>query len=108
MKGRIAVIGGGWAGLAAAVELAAAGVEVSLFEAARQLGGRARRVDIEGQTLDNGQHILLGAYSECLRLMRLVGADAQHLLHRLPLELAHPAAGFRLRLPRTSALNATN
>ncbi len=103
MKGRVAVIGGGWAGLAAAVELAAAGVEVSLFEAARQLGGRARRVDIEGQTLDNGQHILLGAYSGCLRLMRLVGADAQHLLHRLPLELAHPAAGFRLRLPRLPA-----
>ncbi|MDA0191414.1 MAG: FAD-dependent oxidoreductase, partial [Proteobacteria bacterium] len=38
---RIAVIGGGWAGLTAAVELAAAGCRVTLFEAARQLGGRA-------------------------------------------------------------------
>ena len=37
----VAVIGGGWAGLAAAVELAAAGHKVSLFEAGKQLGARA-------------------------------------------------------------------
>jgi uncharacterized protein with NAD-binding domain and iron-sulfur cluster len=38
---RVAVVGGGWAGCAAAVELAAAGRQVTLYEAARSLGGRA-------------------------------------------------------------------
>ena len=67
----VAVIGSGWAGCAAAVELARAGFKVTLFEAARTLGGRARRVETDGKQLDNGQHILLGAYSETLRLMKL-------------------------------------
>jgi squalene-associated FAD-dependent desaturase len=96
---RVAVIGGGWAGLAAAVELSAGGAGVTLFEAARQLGGRARRVEQGGHVLDNGQHILIGAYRETLRLMHKVGADSGALLKRLPLELNHPAAGFRMRLP---------
>lgn len=96
----VAVIGGGWAGLAAAVELAAAGHKVSLFEAGKQLGGRARRIESNGHALDNGQHILIGAYRETLRLMRAVGASPDRLLKRLPLELNYPGAGFRLRLPR--------
>ncbi|WP_153108950.1 hydroxysqualene dehydroxylase HpnE [Propionivibrio limicola] len=96
----VAIIGGGWAGLAAAVELCAAGARVVVFEAAKQLGGRARRVDVHGHALDNGQHILIGAYRETLRLMRLVGADEDASLKRLPLELNYPGANFRLRLPR--------
>ena len=103
MKRKTAIIGGGWAGLAAAVELVSAGVDVTLFEAAKQLGGRARRVEINGQALDNGQHILLGAYRDCLRLMRLVGADPARCFKRLPLAIEHPALGFRLRLPRLPA-----
>ena len=100
---KVAIIGGGWAGLAAAVELSAAGTRVTVFEAARQLGGRARRVDIQGQTLDNGQHILVGAYRETLRLMNKVGAAPERLLKRLPLELNYPSAGFRLKLPQLPA-----
>jgi squalene-associated FAD-dependent desaturase len=102
---KVAVIGGGWAGLAAAVELAAAGVGVIVFEAAKQLGGRARSVDIHGHTLDNGQHILVGAYRETLRLMKVVGADPARLLKRLPLELSFPGSQppFRLHLPRLPA-----
>jgi squalene-associated FAD-dependent desaturase len=99
----VAIVGGGWAGLACAVELAAAGVPVCVFEAAKQLGGRARRVDIEGHALDNGQHILIGAYHETLRAMRLCGADPERLLQRLPLEIDYPRDGFRLRLPRLPA-----
>jgi len=90
---KVAVIGAGYAGyagLAAAVELASRGMSVTVFEAARELGGRARRVDYHGMALDNGQHILLGAYRETLRLMRMVGADPAELLLRLPLQLVIP------------------
>ena len=100
---QVAVIGGGWSGLACAVELVAAGARTCVIEAARQLGGRARRVDVRNHALDNGQHILIGAYRETLRLMRLVGSDPERVLQRLPLELNHPRAGFRLRLPQAPA-----
>src|SRR5262245_61483841 len=80
----VAVIGGGYAGMAAAVTLAEQKVPVTVFEAARTLGGRARRVEHDGLALDNGLHILIGAYSETLRLMRLVGADPERQLLRLP------------------------
>lgn len=96
---RIAVIGAGWAGLAAAATLAERGVPVTVFEASRNLGGRARRVSVDGADLDNGQHVLIGAYRETLRLMQLVGADPDKLLLRVPLELRY-ADGFRLRAPR--------
>ncbi|MFA7241017.1 MAG: hydroxysqualene dehydroxylase HpnE [Sulfuricellaceae bacterium] len=97
----IAVIGGGYAGLAAAVELARADIPVTLYEAAGQLGGRARRVEYRGTTLDNGQHLLLGAYSELLRLMQLVGAEENALL-RTPLHLEFPDR-FSLTAPHLPA-----
>jgi squalene-associated FAD-dependent desaturase len=93
-KGKnVAVIGGGWAGCAAAVELAAKGNRVTLFEAGHVLGGRARRTEINGMPLDNGQHILLGAYAESLRLMRMVGADTDAAMLRLPLQMRYPPNG---------------
>lgn len=87
---KVAVIGGGWAGCAAAVSLARAGHAVTLLEAARGLGGRARRVEIDGAPLDNGQHILLGAYTACLKIMREVGIDPDTALLRLPLQMRYP------------------
>ncbi|MGA9962052.1 MAG: FAD-dependent oxidoreductase, partial [Azonexus sp.] len=99
---KVAVIGGGWAGIAAAVELTAAGVDTTLFEAGRTLGGRARSVSIDGRTLDNGQHILLGAYRETLALMRRIGVDPEQLLERHPLQVVDNA-GFRLALPKWPA-----
>lgn len=87
---RIAVIGAGYAGLAAAVELAAAGRRVDVFEASRTLGGRARSIEAHGLTLDNGAHILVGAYRETLRLMRVVGLDPERVLRRHPLRLDYP------------------
>jgi squalene-associated FAD-dependent desaturase len=90
----IAVIGSGWAGCAAAVELARAGYKVTLLESARTLGGRARRVDTDRAHLDNGQHILLGAYSETLRLMKMVGVDRDTALLTLPLQMRYaPGSG---------------
>jgi squalene-associated FAD-dependent desaturase len=87
---RVAIIGGGWAGMAAAVELAASGVPVTVYEASRQPGGRARGFTRNGLQLDNGQHILLGAYRETLRLMQRVGVDFEKSLLRLPLRLDTP------------------
>jgi predicted NAD/FAD-binding protein len=86
---QVAVVGGGWAGCAAAVELTQAGHHVTLFEAARTLGGRARRVSTDRCDLDNGQHIMLGAYSESLRLMRHVGVDRRTALLSLPLQMRY-------------------
>lgn len=98
----VAVVGAGWAGLAAAVELTTRGVPVTVFEAAPHLGGRARGFERHGRRLDNGQHLLLGAYRETLRLMRLVGIDTQHALLRLPLHLETPGH-LRLVAPRLPA-----
>jgi len=94
----VAVIGAGWAGLATAVELAARGTAVTVFETAPNLGGRARGFRHKHTTLDNGQHILLGAYRETLRLMRTVGVDAGSALMRQPLTLEIPGQ-FRLKTP---------
>lgn len=89
MNRPVAIIGGGWAGCAAAVTLAGAGVPVALFETAPLLGGRARRVVRAGLPLDNGQHLLLGAYQCTLSLLERVHgvANARTLLNRSPLAI---------------------
>jgi len=87
---RVAVIGGGWAGLAAAVHATRAGHQVTVLEMAPQLGGRARQIDSHGMALDNGQHILIGAYTETLSLMQLVGVDLSRALRRMPLRVTYP------------------
>jgi squalene-associated FAD-dependent desaturase len=101
----VAVVGGGWAGCTAAVELAGAGCRVTLFEAARSLGGRARGVELHGRMLDNGQHILLGAYRDTLRLLRRVGIDPRAALLNLPLQMRYPdgSGGMDFIAPRLPA-----
>ena len=101
-KRRVAILGGGYAGMAAAVELAAAGVAVTVFEAGKVLGGRARRVVLEGRELDNGQHLVIGAYTELQRLMSVVGQNPEKSFLRRPLEwMVEP--DFSLRCPRLPA-----
>ena len=95
---KVAVVGAGWAGLAAAVDLTRRGAAVTLYEAGRVAGGRGRSVTIDGRTLDNGQHLLLGAYRETLALMRSVGSDPDALFDRRPLQVVDHD-GFRLALP---------
>ncbi len=96
------VIGGGWAGLSAAVELARCGVKVSLFEAARQLGGRARCVRFGDDRVDNGQHIMVGAYHSMLALLETLDVDTASAFLRTPLDLdvrglTRPALRLRAR-----------
>jgi hydroxysqualene dehydroxylase len=107
----LAIVGAGYAGMTAAVTAAARGVPVTVFETGPVPGGRARRVRIssdgQGQELDNGQHILIGAYTELFRLMRTVGVPSDALL-RIPLEIRY-ARGFSLRrlwLPGSAGLMA--
>jgi len=104
---KIAVVGAGWAGMAAAVEAAGLGMDVTVFEATRTLGGRARALSTEKPdgtplTLDNGQHILIGAYSESLALMQRVGLDLAQALMALPLSLPYPD-GTGLQTPAWAA-----
>lgn len=84
---RVAIVGAGWAGLAAAVEATRAGHAVTVFEMASQPGGRARDVRAGDGVLDNGQHILIGAYAQTLRLMQTVGVDEASVLLRTPLRI---------------------
>lgn len=100
---RIAIIGGGWAGMAAAVQLQQQGHQLHIWEASRTWGGRARALTLQGPqgqswTVDNGQHILIGAYQACLQMLQHVGVDAAAALLRLPLDLRY-ADGTGLHLP---------
>jgi len=81
--------------MAAAVALAERGVGVTVFEAGAVPGGRARRVVSQGTELDNGQHILIGAYAELYRMMHTVGVPENALL-RVPLEIRY-ATQFHFR-----------
>ena len=81
--------------MAAAVALAERGMRVTVFESGAVTGGRARRIVSQERSLDNGQHILAGAYTELFRLMRTVGVPADALL-RIPHEIRY-ADGFAFR-----------
>ncbi len=78
--GSVVIIGGGFAGLAAAVELAERGVKVLLLERRAFLGGRAYSFTDKttGDTIDNGQHLMMGCYHHTLRLL-----EKTNSLHKL-------------------------
>ncbi|MBK6981012.1 MAG: FAD-dependent oxidoreductase [Betaproteobacteria bacterium] len=98
---RVAVIGAGYAGIAAAVDLVRGGAAVTLYDANRTAGGRARRVEYRDTVLDNGQHLLLGAYRDTLALMRAVDVP-RNALRREPLGLHYPGT-LGLAAPRLPA-----
>jgi len=104
----VIVTGGGWAGLTVAVELVRHDMPVILLESAKQLGGRARRVPFDTQnnlddsdqeandsasqgtekiSIDNGQHLLIGAYDSTLSMLRNIGVSENSVLKREKLAL---------------------
>jgi squalene-associated FAD-dependent desaturase len=98
----IIIIGGGWAGLSCAIELTALGLPVTVLESARQLGGRARRVAFENNAVDNGQHVLVGAYHNTLDLLKRLNLSLDTNLYRESLHLMLQGADrqqFQLNLP---------
>lgn len=108
----ILVIGGGWSGLAAAVRLSQQGQAVHLLESAKQLGGRARSVSWQDLQIDNGQHLLIGAYQRTLALLEDIGAKEAELFERQALDIMihdprypplHIAAGRSLPWPLSLA-----
>ena len=84
---RVVIVGGGWAGLATAVELTRYNIPVTILESAKQLGGRARSVHLDELHVDNGQHMLLGAYESTLGLLRHIGVNENDVFERQPLSL---------------------
>ena len=92
----VAVVGGGFAGLAAAVRLARGGARVTLLERRPFLGGRAYSFadPVTGDVVDNGPHALMGAYTEALDFLREIGALGKlRMQRRLHVTLADPALG---------------
>jgi hydroxysqualene dehydroxylase len=98
MSKRIAIIGGGWSGLTAAIQLVAQGKHVTVFEAAPQLGGRARslqwQTDSATHTIDNGQHIMIGAYRATLALLKQIGVDERAVFKREALHITTPSGAL--------------
>lgn len=97
MKDEILIIGGGFAGLAAAVALAGAGRRVRLLEQKPYLGGRARsfRHAPTGAVVDNGQHIFMGCYHQTINFLNTIGtADRVRFQPRLSVRFADRARGM--------------
>src|SRR5947209_17887586 len=86
---KVAVVGGGLAGLTAALDLMDAGVDVTLYEARPTLGGAVQTLpEREGDPEpppDNGQHIALGCFTEYLRFLDRIGESGSYLRERLAL-----------------------
>jgi squalene-hopene/tetraprenyl-beta-curcumene cyclase len=74
---RVAVVGAGLAGLAAALRMKEAGAHVELFERSRLLGGRATSFEIDGVEVDNGQHVFLACCDRFIAFAQSVGMEDQ-------------------------------
>lgn len=84
---KVIIVGGGWSGLAAAVELSQH-CDLQIFEAGATLGGRARSVRWQNLDVDNGQHLMLGAYRQMLALMQQIGIDPEAVFSRQKIDLS--------------------
>ena len=74
----VAIVGGGWAGLACALKLARAGFQPVVFESAPEAGGRARRARLGDTWRDNGQHLMLSGCRALTQLFDEIGLTVPH------------------------------
>jgi phytoene dehydrogenase-like protein len=91
---RVTVIGGGLAGIAAALDCADAGASVNLVESRGRLGGAAYSFTRDGIGADNGQHVFLRCCTAYRQLLGRIGASDAVRDARRP---GCPARGSRLR-----------
>jgi squalene-associated FAD-dependent desaturase len=85
------VVGGGLAGIAAALELAEGGADVTLLEARPRLGGATFSIEREGVSMDNGQHVFLRCCTAYVAFLERLGVSGQvHLQRRLELPVLEP------------------
>jgi hydroxysqualene dehydroxylase len=102
------VVGGGLAGLAAALDLVDAGHAVTVVEARRTLGGAVQTLPKrEGDpepAPDNGQHIALGCFTEYLRFLDRVGEGGSYLRSRLALPVIDEDGSVAAIEPRLGSL----
>jgi hydroxysqualene dehydroxylase len=105
---KVAVVGGGLAGLAAALDLVDAGHDVTVLEARPTLGGAVQTLpEREGDPEpppDNGQHIALGCFTEYLRFLDRIGESGSYLRTRLGLPVIDEVGRFATIAPSASAL----
>src|SRR5690242_6593025 len=105
MSERATVVGGGLAGIAAALELADAGAAVTVLEVRPRLGGAAYSFQRDGLWLDNGQHVFLRCCAEYRELLHRLGTAADTVLQdRLSIPVLMP--GGRTALLRRTGLPA--
>jgi hydroxysqualene dehydroxylase len=99
---RVIVIGGGLAGITAALDCARVGAEVTLLESRGRLGGAAYSFQRDGLWIDNGQHVFLRCCTEYQRLVHELDADELVTIQpRLEIAVLAPG-GRRGRLHRTA------
>jgi squalene-associated FAD-dependent desaturase len=99
------VAGGGLAGLAAAAALCSAGHSVRLFEARPFLGGRATSYEIDEETIDNCQHVLLRCCVNLMDFYQRLGVENDIAFHR---EIFFIEPGGRMSTLRAGLLPAPN
>lgn len=103
---KVVVVGGGFAGLAAAIALQERRHQVTLLERRGVLGGRASsyRDAASGEDVDNGTHLMIGGYRETLDLVDRAGArDLLHIQDDLVLDYIDDAGPSQLRCPPVAA-----
>ena len=99
---RVVVVGGGLAGISAALTLADAGAEVTMLERRQRLGGLTWSFQRNGLSFDNGQHVFLRCCESYLRFIHRIGAaDAVYLQPRLDVPVLTPS-GARASISRGS------
>lgn len=92
---KVVIIGGGFAGLSAAVYLSRAGHKVKLFESSPKPGGRAYSFTdkLTGDVIDNGQHIMMGCYKETLAFLKLIDSTYISIQDKLKVVFLHRTKG---------------